>query len=569
MTLKNYLPHTHYFLPYHTILSLTLHKQLNHTQEEESRFDIIMNDEVGWNRKAPAESGEQQQQQQQVREPAKSQTTTSETSSNHNHNTDQDPSSFHSTDSNIMDNNEINSTTISSVHSLLSVPLELILRGAPKRPLLTRAEAQTLFQIAQLAQELDILLVELLPEQVLKPHQLCRRLLIEQLASTSPTTTSTKQQQRPQQPYWNALRVLLSLLQHEHAIATHRKFEPEIQRILGTLWNCAATLRQSSEQNWTLSESLFDLNLQGGGGSTQFMAQEKQALSQVEEEVATRIEGLLTVASMNHHSHVEGEEDGGTGSSSQQHSSGEEATTATSTMEPMPEFCARLFPQEANSATSGKTASAGNNSTHQSPSPMDTEQHSSSSKNSKNSNENRGPSNSSSSSPPASAAVAMTHLQQQQAAQQRTNNSATTSSTTTSSEDSNNNSQGKKSQSTSNSTSTGTSSSSSSSSSSTSQSQSASLSASNHKASVASSSTSSSPPAKKLRRTPLQQVDANSSSSQDDAVTTAATQYHPQDNDNNSEKNSQDLNHNNLSQHSASSAAAGAQALTAIMGQGE
>ncbi|KAI2499901.1 hypothetical protein MHU86_14571 [Fragilaria crotonensis] len=72
-------------------------------------------------------------------------------------------------------------------------------------------------------------------------------------------------------------------------------FQVELERVIGSLEVCTTALKQSSEQNWTMSESLLDAF--GGSAvisSAHVLANEKRILSDLQEELSKRIEHLTT-----------------------------------------------------------------------------------------------------------------------------------------------------------------------------------------------------------------------------------------------------------------------------------
>jgi hypothetical protein len=187
-----------------------------------------------------------------------------------------------------------------SVESLLSVPLSVIFRHVPNsahpRPLLTRAEAQCFLQVNLLAHEFDVLVQ--LSEQTLGRQRWCRIFLRGELLKYSNTN-----------PYLRPLCTMLTLHQQQQQQTCPRVVASALDRMLQSLAGCATTLRQSSEQNWTLSESLLDA-LEGAiGGGGQVLAQEKKRLAELEEEVCSRVERLLETHQTTQH-RKSNEEDG-------------------------------------------------------------------------------------------------------------------------------------------------------------------------------------------------------------------------------------------------------------------
>jgi hypothetical protein len=170
-----------------------------------------------------------------------------------------------------------------SVESHLSVPLSVIFRHVPNsahpRPLLTRAEAQCFLQVNFLAHEIDVMVQ--LSEETLGRQRWCRQLGDELMKYSNSN------------PYLRPLSTMLTLHHQQQQQTCPRVVASALDRILQSLAGCATTLRQSSEQNWTLSESLLDA-LEGAiGGGGQVLAQEKKRLAELEEEVCSRVERLL------------------------------------------------------------------------------------------------------------------------------------------------------------------------------------------------------------------------------------------------------------------------------------
>jgi hypothetical protein len=175
----------------------------------------------------------------------------------------------------------------SSVEELLSVPLNVIFREVPssstqsatqqrRKPLLTRAEAQCLVKVSQLAHEVDVIVG--VSSEVLSRQRWCR--IFGKSIEGVPLLRS----------------VLPVLAVHGHVIPKKAlaNVQAELERVLYELEACASALRQYSEQNWTLSESLMD----AFGDSCdeapgQELAKEKRCMAEIEEEVCTRIESLL------------------------------------------------------------------------------------------------------------------------------------------------------------------------------------------------------------------------------------------------------------------------------------
>jgi len=176
-----------------------------------------------------------------------------------------------------------NTTAIeSSVEHLLSVPLEIVFRqaasGAHKRkPLLTRAEAQCLVKTAQLAHEVDVIV------------QVSSEALSRQVWCTSFAQTIQGI------PLLRSVLPILSVHGNDVTSSALTNVQGELERALLELQACASGLRQYSEQNWTLSESLLDA-VGNAPSSGQELAREKRMIAEIQEEVCTRIDALLNMS---------------------------------------------------------------------------------------------------------------------------------------------------------------------------------------------------------------------------------------------------------------------------------
>lgn len=163
-----------------------------------------------------------------------------------------------------------------SVQQFLTVPLPIIFRqvdGGGGKPLLTRAEAQALIRITNLACEFDIL-VDLI-SQALKRQLVARQLRTD--AQSIPTLRS----------------LVPTLVAHGQEIPQQalERLQTELDRVLVELEACGVQLKQFSEQNWTMSDSLLDaFGATPSSGHT--LANEKRILADIEEDLATRLEHL-------------------------------------------------------------------------------------------------------------------------------------------------------------------------------------------------------------------------------------------------------------------------------------
>lgn len=178
----------------------------------------------------------------------------------------------------------------SSVQASLAVPLDFIFRQVvvnpphdnklPQRqqkPLLSRAEAQCFLSIRLLASEVDSL-VAATGAALKKRHAYGQ--FADRVARRQSTTLS---------PFLRPLLPLLSTLGDFIPGRTLEMIQAEMDTVLQELQAAAVSLRQSSEQNWTLSESLMDTI----GSSGEGVARDKRRLSDIQDEVRSRIEKLL------------------------------------------------------------------------------------------------------------------------------------------------------------------------------------------------------------------------------------------------------------------------------------
>jgi hypothetical protein len=162
------------------------------------------------------------------------------------------------------------------IETLLSVPVEIVFQYSSQegRPLLTRAEAETFLKVSFLAQEMDILIKTV--EGILKQQRNCyqhqRQLLNSNL-----------------HPMLRPVLPIMSLLQKQ-MIPNLRNLQNTLCQLVSEMLSCAATLRQSAEQNWTLSETLENL------ASGQSLSEEKRKLADLEEEVCQRIERIIAIS---------------------------------------------------------------------------------------------------------------------------------------------------------------------------------------------------------------------------------------------------------------------------------
>jgi hypothetical protein len=186
------------------------------------------------------------------------------------------------------------SESVSTVEDMIAVPLNFLFRVVPQttsalsmsmptstasqpqrhKPLLSRAEAQCLLTVALLAHELDSLVA--LSSKALEQRQ--------------SYGSFARKLERSNNPFLRPILFLLDIVGHHVPTQGLEKIQSELDSVTQELKTTAVTLRQFSEQNWTLSESLMD-SISGTSG--EIVAKEKRRLSDVQEEVCTRIERLL------------------------------------------------------------------------------------------------------------------------------------------------------------------------------------------------------------------------------------------------------------------------------------
>lgn len=181
------------------------------------------------------------------------------------------------------------------LESLLSVPLPIIFRQVrgSQKPLLSRAEAKCFLQITMLAQEFDVLTSH--SAEALHRRLWCRKFAQDIIQADN--------------PFLRSLLPLLSIQGNMITTSAIHGMDDELYRVLTALEQCGVALKQFSEQNWTLSESLLETlgdvydeestkeeyDLPKGA----ILAREKRRLSDLQEELCHRIENLLASAFQN------------------------------------------------------------------------------------------------------------------------------------------------------------------------------------------------------------------------------------------------------------------------------
>jgi hypothetical protein len=147
-------------------------------------------------------------------------------------------------------------------------------RGAPK-PLLSRTEALCLLRVQALAAQIDSLV------------ELSARLLSDQVACQAFHQELLAADARPLRALLVLVRTRGTSLVPQGLAATQAAWTP----VLEELESLAEALRQSSEQNYSTSETLLEAAV--GEATAAVMAREKRYLSDVQDELAQRIDRLL------------------------------------------------------------------------------------------------------------------------------------------------------------------------------------------------------------------------------------------------------------------------------------
>uniref|UniRef100_A0A7S2MJ65 Uncharacterized protein n=1 Tax=Helicotheca tamesis TaxID=374047 RepID=A0A7S2MJ65_9STRA len=215
------------------------------------------------------------------------------------------------------------SSSLSSVESLLSVPIDFILREIvpttahhtlnsnrrARRTLLSRGEACALIKTSQLSVEMDVLLS--VAAQAMDKIVTCRQYQKDLL-------------QIHNNHYLRPILPLLDVHGGKIALGAIDHVAREVGRVMTELASCCVTIRQFAEQNWSVAESLFDTLAEtgGGGDSAEYddgggggdyvragtakrrrvpgrdLAKEKRVVAEVEEAVCDRIDALVGMAAV-------------------------------------------------------------------------------------------------------------------------------------------------------------------------------------------------------------------------------------------------------------------------------
>jgi hypothetical protein len=139
---------------------------------------------------------------------------------------------------------------------------------------LSRAEAKAFLTVTMLAQDMDSLV----------------SLSVASIKQKQMYESFSEELQRVDNPYLLPLLPILHVLSNDTPNAALTHMQSELERVVSDLRAAAASLRQFSEQNWSLSESLIDA---GTGGNGLLLAQDKRRLSDIQEETCNRIDALI------------------------------------------------------------------------------------------------------------------------------------------------------------------------------------------------------------------------------------------------------------------------------------
>jgi hypothetical protein len=219
-----------------------------------------------------------------------------------------------------------------SMEALLSVPVEIVFRKCSSqegRPLLTRAEAEAFLKISFMAQEIDTLIG--LAEEILMQQRYCCQYKKELLESNL-------------HPMLRPVIPIISLLETQPKSAL-KDLQSSLCQLVAELRGCAAVLRQSAEQNWTLSEALDGLAANDESG--QSLSEEKRKVTDLEEEIVLRIEKLTAMSNYEQGENMACAQDG---NHCRKLFAGEESSKNNETeqdyslgTQPISEICSELF----------------------------------------------------------------------------------------------------------------------------------------------------------------------------------------------------------------------------------
>lgn len=176
---------------------------------------------------------------------------------------------------------EENLSSFNAIESLLSVPIHYICHKTSSQNknahLLSRMEASLLLQITTLAYELDTLL----------------QMSIEAVEISHACNIFCNNIDESRNVFLRPLHCLL----HTHGRVIPQQVVQHVQNhlegILGHFPVVIQSLRQCAEQNWSVSNALLGMSVDGLGVG--MLGKEKGLLAELEEEVCKRMEGLMDV----------------------------------------------------------------------------------------------------------------------------------------------------------------------------------------------------------------------------------------------------------------------------------
>jgi len=180
---------------------------------------------------------------------------------------------------------EENLSSFNAIESLLSVPIPYICHKTSSQNknahLLSRMEASLLLQITTLAYELDTLL----------------QMSIEAVEISHACKLFSNNIDESRNVFLRPLHCLL----HTHGRVIPQQVVQHVQNhlegILGHFPVVIQSLRQCAEQNWSVSNALLGMSVDGLGVG--MLGKEKGLLAELEEEVCKRMEGLMDVCNQN------------------------------------------------------------------------------------------------------------------------------------------------------------------------------------------------------------------------------------------------------------------------------
>ncbi len=211
-----------------------------------------------------------------------------------------------------------------SITAMLSVPLELIFRQLHEKPLLTRAEGQCFIKINLLVQEMDGLV------------QVAEKMLRQRTRYKGFQTAL----EECKSPLLRPVPILVRIFENQTTTAL-QGVQGSLAILMVELSSCSALLRQSAEQNWSVSESLLDAM---GGQASQLLALEKRHLAELEEEISRRIDALMSMAMVDYQEEKKRHQESTEAIGARRNLFGKSSCdTMDSWKEPLSTICASLF----------------------------------------------------------------------------------------------------------------------------------------------------------------------------------------------------------------------------------